>query len=384
MRKKIGSEADGPWKLNDYHEGFLEKLAEMTEGVDLSEEDLDEIFQNSFDEAQITIADSLEKELLRRRPKMLRERRRLHRGFVSRNTKRWKRGFDAFEQIIVMSEELGAAITADVGKEAVQKNDPQFEAIIANHARSILIAREAFSLLCNGYPDGAMGRWRTLHEIIVIMQFLSHSEPEVAERYLVSRHVKAWRYARNYMKHHVRANLEPYSDDELASLKVYSEEVLKRYGPELDSDYGWAWPKIKAKRPTFAQIEEATGLDHWRPRYQWASVNTHGPYRAPVEGLGVVESQTPVRLVGPSNSGMIDPTHMLAISLNLSNASLVAIAPNLDRIALIRIMIRLSDRLGDDMVEDQRTSYQAATQRRDRVLNRIARKLGLKLRLPNV
>ena len=129
-----------------------------------------------------------------------------------------------------------------------------------------------------------------MHEIVVIMQFLQDAPPMISERYLASRYLHAQKHCRTYMKHHERANLKPITDIEISQIESNAEEVVAKYGKVIESEYGWAWPEIQSKRPKFSQLEERTGLDHWRPRYLWATTYTHAPYKMPDEGLGVSES----------------------------------------------------------------------------------------------
>ena len=54
---------------------------------------------------------------------------------------------------------------------------------------------------------------------------------------------------------------------------------LNRFGEDIRHEYGWASGVIGKKAPTFLDIEEFTGLDHWRPRFKRAS--QHTPRRPP-------------------------------------------------------------------------------------------------------
>jgi hypothetical protein len=148
------------------------------------------------------------------------------------------------------------------------------------------------------------------------------------------------------MEHHERANLEPIEPEVMAELKVAYERTLK-FDPRMKNDYGWAVEALKKDKPNFADLEVATELDHWRPRYKWATVNTHGAYRRIMSTLAMSESEAPVLLVGESNSGMTDPAHMTAISLGLITMPLILLEPNIDRLAIAMVMQRLSDEIGE-------------------------------------
>jgi Family of unknown function (DUF5677) len=353
------------WHLDEYHRAIealiLESAEKHGEGLII-----DELVKDTFANAIPQIVDSLSKELAKNSKSMLAEHRSLRSGFVKRNFKRWRAGFDLLEQLIVISQEAGSAINDALRPNAVIENDPLFEAVVSNHARAVQVSREIMALMTSGFPDGALGRWRTLHEIAVVSMFLAEAGKEAAERYILHDHVMSYRRARQYMEHHQRANLQPLDVGELDRLKVAHDEIVNRYGQSMKQDYGWAASHLQKARPTFADLEVATKLDHWRPRYKWATTNTHGAYRTQNSGLATSESENPVLSVGESNSGMTDPAHMTAISLNLATMPVIMLAPNVDRLAISMIMQRLSDEIGDTFLNLDRPSWEREQKRRHR------------------
>lgn len=334
------------WRLDDYQKVLEAELAAALERQGKTDADADELIGEIVRDVLPGVADQLYDGLAERSKDMLREHRALRRGFVRRNIKRWRDGFDLLERLIVISQETGSAINDALRPKAAEENDALFEAVITSHARAVLVAREILTLMIAGFPDGAMARWRTLHEIAVVSQFISHAGRETAERYILHEHVASYSRAKNYMEHHERANLEPIEPEVMERLKAAHDEMLLR-DKRLKSDFGWAAEALGKDRPTFADIEAATDLDHWRPRYKWATLNTHSAYRSIGSTLAMSEAEQPVHLVGESNSGMTDPAHMTAISLNLATMPVIMLEPNLDRLAAATIMDRLSTEIGD-------------------------------------
>lgn len=110
--------------------------------------------------------------------------------------------------------------------------------------------------------------------------------------------------------------------------------------------YGWAAIALNRDKVTFFDIEEAAGLSHWRPRYKWATINTHGGY-GEHSALGRSESRQGVLLSGESNSGMADPGHMTAITLTSATFPITQLAPTIDGEIYIKIMLRLSSETGE-------------------------------------
>jgi hypothetical protein len=104
---------------------------------------------------------------------------------------------------------------------------------------------------------------------------------------------------------------------------------------------------LKNKKPTCALIEEARGLDHWRPRYKWASEDSHSNYKPHETHLALSEAKEPLLIVGRSNSGMIDPAQMLGCSLHLAASSLLSLRQELDIYVWVEVMGILNNKLSE-------------------------------------
>jgi hypothetical protein len=62
--------------------------------------------------------------------------------------------------------------------------------------------------------------------------------------------------------------------------------------------------------------------------------------------LATTEASQPVFAIGQSNSGMVDPLHMTAITLTGVTTALLTSRPNLDRTICIKVMLALMDDVG--------------------------------------
>lgn len=358
------------WHLDDHHRVLEAEIASALKRQGKSGIGAEELVPRVIDNVLPDITDLLYASLAKRSNQMLREHRKLRRGFVKRNWKRWREGFDLLERLIVISQETGSAINNALRSTAVAENDALFEVVISNHARAIQVSREIFALMVAGFPDGALARWRTLHEIAVVTFFISQAGKDVAEMYILHGHVTAYKRAKNYMEHHERANLDPIGQQEMEHLKVAHDEIVGRYGNKMKHDYGWAAVALEKAKPTFADLEVATKLDHWRPRYKWSAINTHGAYRTMNSTLSTSECEEPVLAVAESNSGMTDPAHMTAISLNIATTPVITFEANLDRRAAAMVMQRLADEIGETFWRlDHKTyaKFQRAHQKRARL-----------------
>ena len=143
--------------------------------------------------------------------------------------------------------------------------------------------------------------------------------------------------------------------------------LIEEFGSEFKEEYGWAYPAItKTKGINLYDLEVATGLDHWRPRFRWASDDIHvgaKPYHA---SLGAAETPLgkPVLLTGRSNSAFTDPAHLCVISLNLANRAFPAAYHNEDDRMVLTALRLLSDLVGETFLEiDRKTGRRSARAR---------------------
>ena len=287
--------------------------------------------------------------LIKKSAPMLRKKRRELSGFRSRHLRRWERPLNLLETLMVIAQEAGQEFIGEFRESAIQENDNRLLSIVGLHARALLAANEILVLLQNGYADGALGRWRSLHELAVIAVFLSRNNVELAERYVASRGVHSYHAMRQYKEYQEAANLTPFTDEsEQAIIKSY-EWTVQKYGKEIDQEYGWAKPAFPRShhKIKFFDLEKSVGLDHWRPRYRWASQYNHGNYKPPPTLLAMTGADENLLLVGPSNGGLTDPAHMMATSLCIATKTMLGLKPTVDNIIISYVLDDASEKVGD-------------------------------------
>lgn len=304
------------------------------------------------------------KRLFERLPEMLADHRKLDAGFRRRCYKRWKDGLDQLQMFIMMSEEFGSTFNERERPRAVGEQNYTFESTVALHARAVRVSNEILALLREGFPDGALSRWRTLHEIAVVATFLAQNDREVSKRFIAHRGIVSAKALKQYVEFLPRSNMTPLEPGNLEAAEALKASLIEEFGPEFKEEMGWAYPVInKPKGINLYDLEVATGLDHWRPRFKWASDDIHvgsKPYHA---SLGAAETplDQPILLTGQSDSAFTDPAHMCVISLNLANHALPeAYRTSDDRMVLMALRL-LSDLIGETFLEiDRRTGRKSA------------------------
>lgn len=343
--------------LNTY-ESIWEDALEDIPVNDLNDDELEKIIGDVFNSMRLKWKAEVSKKLTDNAPKMLKEHREILEGFEKRNFIRWRDAFNQFEQLIVMITEVSEANDQELRKKAIKTQDFKFEALASITTKALLITREIHCLLKGGFPDAALARWRTLYELSVVSQFLTQNDNNIALRYIASYHFHSLRAAKELNSHSDRGSLMPFAAEEIEELEKKALDVESQLGCRLKKDYDWAWPvlavnapNLKPDRVSFSEIEKNVGMDHWRPRYRWANQHVHSGYRPPDKLLGMAESEKLLALVGPSNSGFVDPFQMTSISLVHIITNFLLLKPNIDRIIMIDILTDLRDEIAQTAIK---------------------------------
>ena len=232
--------------------------------------------------------------------------------FRESSYERWKPGFDLLLIFRRFCIELGNLFRKEFCKYDIYMHDPLLGVLMRQHAHSCRIMGEVEVLLRNGYPDGALARWRTLHEIAVTSIIIQKYGKQAAEDFIRYGLVEAVRGMDSYQETANDMQRIPYSTAEIDSAKKIKDEILKN-NTTFNSRNGWAIPYAKVGK--FEKLQEVAGLAKWKNDYKWASQNVHANYREMQVLLGMSEAKEDGLLAGPSNSGYTDPAQYSAIAL---------------------------------------------------------------------
>lgn len=346
-------------QIRQFAEEMLAKGKSVEEAVALGRE----VIQSSIPEILRTTISALDQS----QPEMLRVARLDQAAFERRNLRRWQKSFALADTVAKLAEEIGENFNQHHRPIAVQEKDFVFEAVVRLHARSLLIGREALHLCKGGFADGALSRWRSLHECKVIASFIAEHGQETALRYLASFECASLKAANELNKVvGLPGYDEGFTAEEVDFMERRVGEICAELGPEMRHDYGWASRVLGKAKPTFANIEEAAGFAYERPRYRWASQHTHASSRPPNKLLGTVEAAEAIHLVGASNSGMIDPLQFVALGLAGLTRTLLSVRPSVDGQVYGAILDHYANQVGVTASEEERTSFEKAQKRNAR------------------
>ena len=336
--------------LQDTFDSFWEEfLAEK--GWAGSPEELIREVRDMIPELADSAAQSMLSEIKKGAESELKANRKQQRGFEKRLNTRWEAPLNLLELLISLALEAGSKFNDEHRGNAELSNDLVFAVLTLLHSRSCQIASAILVLLRSGYADDAYARWRALHEISIVSNFISANGSEVAERYLLHDGIQRYKLALKYQKHAEAINEEPLPEEEFNELQDVRNELINRFEEGFDGEYGWAASALGKSRVTFADIEEAVDLEHWRPYYRMASDSVHGNVRGAYFRLGLSPKGEGVLLAGPSDMGLADPGHSTAISLQQVTTTLLATKPNLDNIVIMKMLQQLQKEIGEAFLE---------------------------------
>ncbi|MDR6936651.1 DUF5677 domain-containing protein [Luteibacter sp. 3190] len=305
-------------------------------------EGLPEIIQDAAEAG----AEPLYDDLWRRWPQERRHQTKDRRRFVRNLSNRWIEMFDGLSMLLTVGREHGQAVT-----EAANAEPTALTHVCAHlFARILQVASECVTLLDQGYADGALARWRTLHEASVLLVLMNEFGLPLAERYLAHQAVDAWQEqnaSRHVPQNPLDAAAKPLGPAESAELLDAYNAAIALYGPSFKKPYGWGNGLVpKADGSTnalgFADLAAAAGRAALAEEYKFASYNVHPTARSFDWRLGLMGRDG--LLIGASNAGLELPGARVAESLTLAIAFFTHNELTFDCIMVTKIAQRLRDR----------------------------------------
>lgn len=150
--------------------------------------------------------------------------------------KRWGKPLGMLRMLLAMSREFGA----EIEKLKPAKKSHLDNVLLRLHVRACQVTAEIITLLENGYADGAMARWRTLHEISIVMALINEYGEQLAERYIAHRVVEDKSGKDQYELCHEQLGYPPLTKKESNDIEKAFKAAISKYGKEFSGPYGWA------------------------------------------------------------------------------------------------------------------------------------------------
>jgi hypothetical protein len=336
-------------QIKEIMESFFEEIKKKEPNDQRRIEMMEELFSKNLPD----ITNILVKSLKERSHIMLNDHRFIDEGFYARHNQRWFEAFDLLQEFYVISYEIGEEIGKDGEAFNTEESAYLFDVLLRLHARSIQITKEILVLMQHGYADGAVARWRTLHEITIISLFIAKHGNKTAKLYKEFNQVESYREMLSYNNNYKKLGFEPLSNNEKNRIREDFEKLKAKYGNDFVEEYGWTKLVLEKKDRSLSGIEKSIELDHMRPFYKWACNAVHGGPKAAYYKIGNYGNPE-VLLAGPTNYGLADPGQNTALSLLLITSSLVVCFPTYDHIVAISALDYLFDNLKNKFYEIQK------------------------------
>jgi hypothetical protein len=271
-------------------------------------------------------------------------------------SKVWRAPLRRLEAILSIASYVGTILNGRLRADVDQRSKDLVEALTRVHARCIQVSWEIDCLLTHGFADGAIGRWRSLHEHSLVTLILAAAGDDLARRFLDHVTVQQAQLARRYEQHAGSVGFEPLGLARAVELKEQEAELKARYGKDFDSMYGWAASVCGNPRPKLNDLEDLCELSYLRMFTHDAGNNVHASAKGAFiqAGLSRTRRREPekvpdVLLAGPSDEGLADPIQLTSLSVVNATVALASVASDEQVDVLVDLLLLWHGRLTGDL-----------------------------------
>ncbi|HRD46584.1 MAG TPA: DUF5677 domain-containing protein [Caulobacter sp.] len=262
-------------------------------------------------------------------------------GFRERLEDRWGEGLDLLRMLLTCAREIGTETDKRHRRSRSRRYANRRFVLTRLHLRACQVADEVITLLENGFADGALARWRTLHEIDVTATVIEDGDEDLALRFIEHDVVEVKKHADDYDEKQVPMGYAPVAPRERKRIEKAYADVIARYGSEFRSEYGWAAKHLNSKRPTFKDLQARANQSGMNTYYKLANFQVHAGARAMFFRLGSLGREMPI--AGRSNAGLMEPGQNTAYTLVRITGALVGRLRNLDSMVEMKSILHMRD-----------------------------------------
>lgn len=255
---------------------------------------------------------------------------------------RWGKGLDYLRMLLTCCREIGAQTLKRYNKSKSKRHALRRWVLVRLHARACQVADEIICLMENGFADGSMARWRTIHELCVVATLIADGDEDLAERYILHDAVEVKRQADEYEATQVPLGAAPISRRERNAIDREYQAILGRYGPAFAHPYGWAANHMNLKKPTFKDLQSAADHAGMNSHYKLASFGVHASARSLFFNLSAIGDQQ-LLLAGRCNAGLEEPGMRMAQSLALITSLYAGSSASFDQISVLKCLLQVRD-----------------------------------------
>ena len=234
-----------------------------------------------------------------------------------------------------------------------QRGTIRDEARARLHIRACRIAEEIILLLEHGHAEGALARWRTLHEVAVVATLIKEGGDDLAERFFDHDAVEQKRMLDDYRRAALAAGEPSPPAAQAREIERSFDDMVTRYGKHFQGMYGWASEQLGLpKEPKFHDLQDAIGSLSLKHRFRVASSSNH----ASVATLGQpVHHWDPTTTIpGAFAAGFEGPAVDTAQAIVQATTALFDEPWDLDQLVLVGALGVLRDEIAKDWLATAR------------------------------
>lgn len=243
-------------------------------------------------------------------------------------------------------------------------------------SRAYEVVGELTVLVTAGYADGALARWRSLHEVCVTAMFLAKQSDRCAQMYLLHHLVEELRLLETDKCGETLKKRDSERNFYVRNLRKKIKSLKARYGPIFAKDYGWASIELCRGKTTFRDLEQHVGLEKLRRGYKRANSIVHG---------GALATLTRISLGGGADSNHAPPAFGCEVALDYAAASLSMMIAHLcmetedaDLLTMSMVVHNYAHKIRENI--EQATDGGSGTTPRAKVLQRKAQQRRIRVR----
>ncbi|WP_123812192.1 DUF5677 domain-containing protein [Ottowia oryzae] len=302
-------------------------------------------------------------------------------SFRNRLNERWGVGLDHLRMLLTCCRELGYESFKRHKRSRSFRHHYRRWVLLRLHVRSCQVADEVICLMENGFADGALARWRTLHEIAVVATLIAEGDEALAERYILHDDVELKRQADDHDATQVPMGFSPIGKRQRSAIELRYKAAIDRFGKAFASPYGWAADALELKKPTFKDLQEKAGHQAMNSYYKLASFNVHAGARSLFFNLSSIGTQE-ILLAGRSNAGLFEPGVRTAQTLALITSLYVEPGSDMDRLTELKTILRIRDAVMPALKAADELLHRDEMSRLSRLASRRARSKRIDQRSP--
>jgi len=261
--------------------------------------------------------------------------------FQERLGERWGEGLQLLRMLLATAREIGQDAAKRYHRSKSKNYACRRFVLVRLHVRACQVADEIITLMENGFADGAMARWRTLHEIGVVATLIEDGNEELARRFIAHDIVEVKKQADDWDDKQVPLGYARIGHRERKRIEEAYAEALNNFGQSFRHDYGWAADYLKDKRPNFKKLQTAADQSGMNTYYKLANFNVHAGARGMFFRLTDMGSDNPI--AGRCNAGLVEPGQNTAYTLVRITGALMGRPKDLDRLIEMRALIAMRD-----------------------------------------